>query len=221
MGWGRKIPTMLIPQQCNYFNIGQDEKHSKIGFCDSFRCFVPFRSQFFFSALIALLVCSGLTHAQQGAGQAPQGRNQARPSGAQPPQTPPADAKRMELEERRRLRQEIQRHGPDFRMKEPAVRALPNSLTTPVSQPTASSPSAPSAPQLTSPSSPPSLPPLPSYFGSPVLPASNPSTGNSASSAPGISRGPALSQEERQQLRQQIRDERKRGLYPTPSEVDR
>jgi hypothetical protein len=170
------------------------------------RGFTFFRIAYFLSTMIALLLCASFSSAQQGGGSAPPGRNQPRPNSAPPQQIPQGDAKRMELEERRRLRQEIQRHGPDFRSKEVA-RPVQNTLAAPALPPPASVPTAPS------PTQPPPLPPLPSYFGSPVLPASNPS--------PGISRGPAMSQEERQQLRQQIRDERKRGLYPTPSEVDR
>jgi uncharacterized membrane protein len=215
---------MLILQRCDYFDLGQSEKNSTKGFCNFFcgftisRMFTLSRMMVFLSALTSLLLCTGFTYAQQGSGVPAQGRNQPRPNNALPPQMPQGDVKRMELEERRRLRQEIQRHGPDFRAKEAGARPLPNSLAAPVSQSAPSVPQAPIAPQSVPA---PSLPPLPSYFGSPVLPAANPSPSNAAAQTSGISRGPALSQEERQQLRQQIRDERKRGLYPTPSEVDR
>jgi hypothetical protein len=169
------------------------------------------------AVLFTFLICSSLSFAQQGPTQNGQRRVQPRPVMPPPPQAQPQppDPRRMELEERRRLRQEIQRHGPDYRVKEASV--MPNAAS-------AVLPAQPALPQ------PVPLQPLPSYFGPPVFPAGNANSGppnlglpNAVPPVPGagISRGPALSQEERQQLRQQIRDERKRGLYPTPSEVER
>jgi hypothetical protein len=203
---------MSLVHRYEHLKIGQNEKNSNRGFYDVFRGSALLRVVVFCGGSIALLLCASLALAQQGT--TPQGRNQPKPNGSFPQQTPHGDSKRMELEERRHLRQEIQRHGPDFRSKEVGARPMPNALAAPALPPAAGV-LLPSAPQSAA------LPPLPSYFGSPVLPASNPSPGISAVPTSGISRGPALSQEERQQLRQQIRDERKRGLYPTPTEVDR
>jgi hypothetical protein len=203
---------MSLVHRYEYLKIGQNKKNSNQGFCDLFCGVELLRVVVFSGTSIALLLCASLALAQQGAD--PQGRNQPKPNGAFPQQTPQGDAKQMELEERRRLRQEIQRHGPDFRSKEVGARLVPNALAAPA-LPAAAGVLLPSPPQSAA------LPPLPSYFGSPVLPAANPNPGTSAVPTSGIFRGPALSQEERQQLRQQIRDERKRGLYPTPTEVDR
>jgi hypothetical protein len=208
---------MSLVQRFDHFNVGQNDKNSNEGFWEFFRGFSFFRIVVFLIASSSLLLLASFSFAQQGAGLAQQGRNEPRSKGALPQQMPQSDAKRMELEERRRLRQEIQRHGPDFRSKDlGGTRPVPNALAAPA-LPSAASVPPPSSAQ------PAALPPLPSYFGWPATPASNPSPSPSTLVVPtsGIFRGPALSQEERQQLRQQIRDERKRGLYPTPTEADR
>jgi hypothetical protein len=165
---------------------------------------------------LTLLLTSGFSYGQQATGAGAPAKGQSRPSGPASQVGKSLETKRMELEERRRLRQEIQRHGPGYRNKDvvTAPTAVPPPLPLPSAAPVIQ---APAPPQPTV------LQPLPNYFGYPTLPA--PAVNASSSAVPsmpsGISRGPALSQEERQQLRQQIRDERKRGLYPTPSEVDR
>jgi uncharacterized membrane protein len=165
---------------------------------------------------LTFFLSSGFAHGQQASGSSTPPKGQSRPNASSSQQGKSQDTKRMELEERRRLRQEIQRHGPAYRTKD--VVAAPLSAPAPLPLPSA-------APVVQPPVVPPTtaLPPLPNYFGYPTLPA--PAVNASSSAVPsmpsGISRGPTLSQEERQQLRQQIRDERRRGLYPTPSEVDR
>ncbi len=208
---------MLLVTQRNYLNFDRKGTRTNDCFDEPLRKSVEYRPAVIIGASVALLLLANMGFAQQGTGAAPPSRNQTRPNSSTPQQAKPLDSKRMEQEERRRLRQEIRRHGPEFRAKEvvpppapatsafapPAVSAAPASLPPP-------------AATLTPPAT---LPPLPSYFGWPVVPASSPNP--SASPNTGIGRGPALSQEERQQLRQQIRDERKRGQYPTPSEADR
>jgi hypothetical protein len=119
---------MSLVQKCDYFNVGQNEKSSNESFCDLLSRVAFFRSAVFLITSIALVLCASLSFAQQGAGPAQQGRNQPRPNGVLPQPTPQGDAKRMELEERRRLRQEIQRHGPDFRSKEMGTRPMPKWL---------------------------------------------------------------------------------------------
>jgi hypothetical protein len=165
---------------------------------------------------LTLLLTTGFAYSQQATGTGAPSKSQSRPAGPASQVGKSLETKRMELEERRRLRQEIQRHGPGYRNKDlvAAPTAVAPSLPLPSAAPLIQ---APAPPQPTV------LQPLPNYFGYPTVPA--PAVNASSSAVPsmpaGISRGPALSQEERQQLRQQIRDERKRGLYPTPSEVDR
>jgi hypothetical protein len=184
-------------------------------FRGSYSRWLSLHVRFFLAISIGLLLSVSLCFAQSTPGQNGQRRLQPKPmpQGPQQGQQQTLDAKRMEHEERRRLRQEIQRHGPDYRVKDAGLMPAPAIAGPP--------------PHPSNPPHPMPLQPLPSYFGSPVFPASTPNgvppNGPSPSLGPGTSvpRGPALSQEERQQLRQQIRDERKRGLYPTPTEVDR
>jgi hypothetical protein len=212
---------MLLVLQCNCLNIGSNEIRPKEGFYAFFRRGAVFKAAVMISASIVLMMSAGLTFAQ--AGSAPQGRNQARPNSTSPQPAKPSESKRMEQEERRRLRQEIQRHGPDFRSKEATPLTTPKTVAAPVSTPITPLSPAPAvaAPVTVNPPQPPSLPPLPSYFGWPVVPPSSPSANTSVNPNFGNARSPALSQEERQQLRQQIREERKRGQYATPTEAER
>jgi hypothetical protein len=145
-----------------------------------------------------MLLCGGVQVVQAQGVPSNKGQGQAKPTSPSVQRTSPNEARRMEQEERRRLRQEIQRHGPGYRVtdKGPAVSAQP--AASPVLTP---SPIAPVLPNI-------------SIDASMGLAA--PAAGSALPT-----RAPAMSHEERQQLRQQIREERRRGLYPTPSEVDR
>jgi hypothetical protein len=235
---------MSLVQHCELLRPPSYERHLNLGFCFELWAFAFFRRVVVASGSMSLLLCTSLTFAQQGAGPGLPARNPGKstapsskaappkagssvgPTSPQTQQMQQMEAKRMELEERRRLRQEIKRHGPDFRSKEAEGRPVSNIGGAPLNTPAAVTPSVviPAVPVAISPPQPAPLQPLPSYFGWPASPSSNPSPSVSPSPttvpSSGLSR-PALTQEERQQLRQQIREERKRGMYPTPAEAER
>jgi hypothetical protein len=216
---------MLLASSHNSVDLGSIKRFCR--FIATWPVFVASFASFSLVVLIVLVLSAGLAFAQQGSSTSGNRRPQANP-GPLPPQgksqPPPADVKKSEIEERRRLRQEIRRQVQEHKLRDSNVGAIPRAVVPPV----VSTPALPPAPAVVpspvpapapAPASaialPPSIQSLPSYFGPPVLPPSQP---NSSSSN---GRVPALSIEERQQLRKQIREERQRGLYTTPSEVER
>jgi hypothetical protein len=164
-----------------------------------------------FASGFGLVLCCTNGFSQQ-AGGVLQGRNLVKQNGPLPAKGV-VDARKMELEERRRLRQEIQRHGPDYRVRDGAPVATPSALSGTALAVT---------PPLASPTNAPVLPPASASVGYPSYPGFSSPAPAAASMLPSPPpRGAALTQEERHQLRQQIREERRRGAFPTPSEVDR
>jgi hypothetical protein len=122
----------------------------------------------------------------------------------------------MELEERRRLRQEIQRHGPNYRVRDNLPGSSSAAAASPASQGT---PILPVPPPVALPGNANTGLGLSGPALSPNFPGPAPAAASMLPYA--MPRGSAMTNEERQQLRQQIREERRRGAFPTPSEVDR
>jgi hypothetical protein len=145
-----------------------------------------------------VLLCGGVQVVQAQGVPSNKGQGLAKPILPSVQRTLPNDARRMEQEERRRLRQEIQRHGPGYRVTDKGLATSAVPAASPVVAPSQIAPVIPNIP-------------IDAGMG-----LAAPAAGSALPT-----RAPAMSYEERQQLRQQIREERRRGLYPTPSEVDR
>jgi uncharacterized membrane protein len=145
-----------------------------------------------------VLLCGGVQIVQAQGVPLNKGQGQARPATPSAQRPLPNEARRMEQEERRRLRQEIQRHGPGYRVTDKGLAAPALPAASPVLAPSQIAPVVPNIP-------------IDAGMG-----LAAPAAGSALPT-----RAPAMSNEDRQQLRQQIREERRRGLYPTPSEVDR
>jgi hypothetical protein len=188
-------------QQISYLSANSDPK-------------VILKGAIFASVLSSALYCgAGLAQQQSGS---QQGRSQAKSNTPSPPRTAVADSRKMELEERRRLRQEIQRHGPNYRVKDSGAGTSAAAAASLSSQ---SPPILPVPPPVALPAGANPGLAIPNSALSPNFPGPAPAAASMLPYA--MPRGSTMTNEERQQLRQQIREERRRGAFPTPSEVDR